>query len=645
MKNSARKMTYLAFFLAAWLSSFDASSANQAVEVKQDAATIRLNNGLVSITVDRSDGSLKSIQQCEKHVCHDVGTTEKHAAYEAPGDDFENDYRHAMYWDANADVAHVPQGLTPEPKGYFRPASGRTQVRLLKESKERAEVSVVLPPSPLFPFDIDYRYVLFSGQSGFYAYVVVNHGAEQPAATLYQNRFVIKTVMDGTFTQWAVGNGEFIPIPQAGVSEKLTDATFRLADGTIKTKYMNSVFWSEVPVYGYVGKERGLWMIEASPEYHNGGPTKQGQTLHDNVLLRVLQSVHFGASPVVLGDGEAWNKVYGPFFVYLNHGGSSQTLWDDAQRQYHAQLKQWPYSWVGSAAYSRQRGELSGTVILDDKPAANTWAILTTPDTPWSAQSKGYAFWTKTDAAGHFDLKHVVPGDYALYISGADQPEDLSITHVHVLAKRSQDLGRLEWHPEKLGTRLWQIGSFDRSAGEFRNGKDARQYEMFKRYAEQFPDDVDFTIGQSNSSQDWNYAHWSVFNKHPEWRIHFDVPRTVAGTATLTIGFASAQPAPGRKETDLRVAVNGTEIAAIHLPKTGTAGYRGGVQDSPYNARKIQFDAGLLHSGANVITLKHANAVPFVDFVSPKESTSIPGNATPGQVMYDALRLEISDLQ
>ncbi|MEK6298130.1 MAG: hypothetical protein V4793_43600, partial [Paraburkholderia tropica] len=83
----------------------------------------------------------------------------------------------------------------------------------------------------------------------------------------------------------------------------------------------------QVPVYGYVGAQRGLWMIEASPEYHNGGPVKQGQTLHDNVLLRVLQSVHFGASAVVLKDGEDWRKVNGPFLVYANCADGPAALW------------------------------------------------------------------------------------------------------------------------------------------------------------------------------------------------------------------------------------------------------------------------------------------------------------------------------
>lgn len=629
----------LALCLAALANLAHANDAP--VTTAQDDETITLENGLVQIKVERADGSLASIRQRDPDGWHDLGVTDRHAAYEAHGDDFENDPEKAMYWDANADVAVVPPGLKEDKKGYFRPRDGQPEVRLVVDTPERAEVSVTTNPTPLFPFDVDHRYVVLKGQSGFYAYAVLHHGSDQPAATLYQNRFVVKTVMDGTFNQWAIGDGKFVPIPQGEIRKQLSDATFQLSDGTIKTKYMNSVYWAQVPVYGYVGDQRGLWMIEASPEYHNGGPIKQGQTLHDNVLLRVLQSVHFGASPVVLANGETWSKVYGPFFVYANRAAGPAALWQDAWKQRAQQVSDWPYAWVDSTAYHKERGEVTGSVQLAGKPATHAWAILSDPGVTWSAQNKGYAFWGDLDADGHFDLKHVIPGVYDLYVSGADQPEDLVVRHVEVTADHRLELGSLTWPAEEHGQRLWQIGQFDRSAGEFRDGDDARNFQMFSRYAGQFPHDVDYVIGQSRPEQDWNYAQWTLYNQRPDWRIHFDVPHAIKGHAILTIGFASAQPARGKKLTDLRVAVNGTEVAAIHLPKTGTAGYRGGVEDSPYNSREITFDAALLKPGQNVISLYHADAEPFARFSTALSDAQVPANTTPGQVMYDALRLDV----
>jgi rhamnogalacturonan endolyase len=610
-----------------------------AVAARQDDKTITIDNGLVAIVVSRADGSLKNIRKYAGGAARDLGVTEVKAAYAAHGDDFANDPDKAMYWDANADLAALPAGLKAETKGYFRPADGEPVVSLVGATPDAADVSVSTNATQLFPFRVDYHYVLRQGQSGFYAYAVIHHDSDQPAATFYQNRFVIKTVMDGTFDTWATGDGNFVPIPQASIAEQVSDATFRLADGTVKTKYMNSVYWSEVPVYGYVGKHLGLWTIEASPEYHNGGPAKQGQTLHDNVMLRVLQSVHFGASPVVLAKGESWSKVYGPFLVYANEGADATALWRDAQREQRAQAAAWPYAWVTAPEYAQRRGEVSGAVTLDGKPAAGAWAILGEPGVAWSAQTRGYAYWTRLDAQGRFDLKNVAPGDYTLSLSGADQPRDLVLPSIHVDAGPAQQLGAIAWTPDRHGTRLWQIGRFDRSAAEFRDGDHARQFEMFRHYPQAFPDDVNFQIGRDDPARAWNYAQWTVYNRQPDWRIGFALAHAPRGQATLSIGFASSQPARGRKETDLRVRVNGTEVAAIHLPKTGTAGYRGGAQDSPYNLRQIRFDAALLEAGGNVVSLAHADAVSYADFTAAtgKAGTSV----TPGQVMYDALRLEV----
>lgn len=629
---------------AALLVTLLATSAARAAPVVShlDGADIIINNGLVAITVNGADGSLKRIQKFDGRAYHDLGVTDQHAAYEAHGSDFANDPNKAMYWDANNSVAVVPPGLSEPTKGYFRHANGQPAVTLVTDTADRAEVSVTSKPTPLFPFAVDYRYVVLRDQSGFYAYVALHHDADQPATTFWQNRFVFKTVMDGTFDQWATGDGKFVPIPQAAIAQQVSDATFRLADGTVKTKYMNSVYWSERPVYGYVGRKFGLWAIEASPEYHNGGPIKQGQTLHDNVMLRVMQSVHFGAAPVTLAKGEVFDKVYGPFFVYANQGTGPAALWADAQREHAVQVASWPYKWVASPAYAQARGEVQGSVTLSGKAATGAWAILSRPDVPWSEQTKGYAYWSRVDAHGHFVLPHVVPGEYALTLSGVDQPRELILPNVHVDVGQTLQLGPLTWTPEHHGQLLWQIGRFDRSAAEFRDGDDARQFEMYRRYTKLFPNDVDYTVGRSVAARDWNYAQWSLYSKQSQWRIHFNQPKVQPGLATLTIGFASAQPASGHALTDLRVTVNGTEVAAIRLPKTGTAGYRGGVQDSPYHLRQIQFDASLLRPGQNTVALFHADALSLAAFSAASAAEPAGKSLTPGQVMYDALRLELA---
>jgi rhamnogalacturonan endolyase len=96
----------------------------------------------------------------------------------------------------------------------------------------------------------------------------------------------------------------------------------------------------------------------------------------------------------------------------------------------------------------------------------------------------------------------------------------------------------------------------------------------------------------------------------------------------------------------VRVALNGQEIGAIRLPKTGTAGYRGGVQDQNYNLVTFTFDASLLKA-ENDLTLRHADAQVFDPaLIKAAESAAAdddqaPGTAAPGQVMYDAIKLDV----
>lgn len=49
-------------------------------------------------------------------------------------------------------------------------------------------------------------------------------------------------------------------------------------------------------------------------------------------------SAHYGGEDLVLkfGEGEAWKKVFGPIFIYLNSSTNSQdplSLWEDAKNQ------------------------------------------------------------------------------------------------------------------------------------------------------------------------------------------------------------------------------------------------------------------------------------------------------------------------
>jgi rhamnogalacturonan endolyase len=572
------------------------------VRATDGSIEIHLDNGLIALTFSKDTGTFTAIRRYRESELLDVAIG-----------------REAYYWDSNTEPSDAG-GIDVPNKGYFRPQHPATR---LIATPEAAEIVANVSHTDAFPFDVELHYRLQRGDSGFYAYVVVRHPAALPAATFHQTRFVSKTSAPDELTEFVIGDERIKNINRSGVVQQVMDATYLLADGTIKTKYQNSSYWAETPVYGSAGKRLGIWSITASPEYHNGGPLKQGQTVHDNVLLRVLQSVHFGASPVQVAAGEAWSKVYGPVFTYVNDGN-----WEDAKARQRQEASRWPYQWMTAPEYSHARGAVSGQWKLNGEQAhAGAWVVLAQPGTDWTMQSKGYEFWTHTGPDGRFTIPNVIPGKYTIYVSGADQPEQFVRDGIDVTAGKTSTVN-IDWAPVHHGRTLWQIGTFDRTAAEFRNGDDARQFEMFKRYPTDFPDDVTFTIGQSDPAKDWNYAQWTITAKRPVWTIRFDTPEPLSGQATLTIGFASAQPTRS-PQTRLQVKVNGTLIETVGLPKTGTAGYRGSMQDSQYNLRVLGFDAALLHAGTNEITLGHTDARP----------AGTPGPV--GHVMYDALRLEV----
>jgi rhamnogalacturonan endolyase len=592
--------------------------AAAAVSATEDAAVIRLDNGLVSLEYSKATAMFQAIYRYVDGKRLPV----------AVGED-------AYYWDSVSTPDVAPAGVEIPSNHNFRVHLNAQPPRLVA-SAEQAEIIAPARHNRWFLFDVELHYILRRGDAGFYAYVVIRHPAELPGTSMAQMRLVSKTVTDGTFSQFVIGGERIKTIDRSEKEKTLMNATFLLADGTISTKYQNSSYWAETLVYGHAGAQLGLWSITASPEYHNGGPLKQGQTVHDNVLLRVITSGHFGSASVNVAQGEEWSKVYGPVFTYINTGGDVASLWADAQRRQQQEAASWPYAWVTSPEYSKQRGTLSGTWTLRGEQArAGAWVVLSQPGTgensDWTLQSKGYQFWTRTGSDGKFTIRNVIPGKYTLYVSGADQAEQYMAGGLEIAAGKTTTRD-VEWSPVHHGATLWQIGTFDRTAAEFREGDQARDFEMFKRYPKDFPDDVTFTVGASDPAKDWNYAQWALYVKKPVWTIRFASDGRAAGPATLTLAFSSAQPQRGGV-TNLQVKVNGNLVDTVHLPKTGTAGYRGGAQDSPWNVRTLQFDAGLLHEGMNEITLGHADARRI------QADGNITG--TVGQVMYDAIRLEV----
>ena len=96
------------------------------------------------------------------------------------------------------------------------------------------------------------------------------------------------------------------------------------------------------------------------------------------------------------------------------------------------------------------------------------------------------------------------------------------------------NLGTLVWSPPTDANRLWQIGTADRKADEFRLGNVPRQYGLFN----QVPANLTYTIGSSTPANNWYYAQTQV----GIWTVNFNLSKSYSGNAHLTVALAGVTP-------------------------------------------------------------------------------------------------------
>jgi rhamnogalacturonan endolyase len=629
----------LGVFLCVARAAFAADSAP--VTATDTGTSFVLDNGLVSLMLAKKNALLPNGQPARNGEGISL-------QYKDGGTITElSDQQRAFYFDIGGDRIYP-----------VADADGQ----IINPGPDRAEVAYIAEPGDL-PFHVELHVVMPRGERGFYLYAIYRHDATMARGNIGETRFVLRGA-PGTslFTNHVVDDDRMGPFTISPMVRQLQDVTTLREDGSIYTKYNNSAYNFDHHVHGMAGNGYGLWMIIPSNEAIGGGPFKQELTVHmGNTLLSMFVGGHFGTRGLSFDDGEVWSKLYGPVFVYLNKGRSVDELWADAKNRAAAEIAQWPYAWLNNPDYPLDRGTVSGHLSLADgaiippaplyRDAGNhfsltdgangTWAILSPVNEAWAQVLKGYDYWSQVDAQGNFSISKIRPGLYQLTFIGADQFEELHVDKPVEVKAGATSLGNIVWHPLRHGQTLWQIGTADRLAFEFKNGSTYRHFENFVNYLKDFPNDVTYVIGQSKESQDWNFAQFAVYNKKPYWTIQFDQPQPLKGAATLTIGFTSVDPHntgatdsnSGERLTDLLVKVNGQQISDVQLRKTGTAGYRSGSSDSNYSVVYLPFDASLLKPGPNEITLGFANALK-----APADPLSL---SVPPEVMYDALRLEV----
>ncbi|KAL0367889.1 UNVERIFIED_CONTAM: hypothetical protein Scaly_1007800 [Sesamum calycinum] len=516
------------------------------------------------------------------------------------------------------------------------------------------------------------KYVMLSGSPGFYSYAVLERLKGWPAFDIEGGRLVFKLQQD-KFHYMAMSNerqrimptskdrltGKILDYKEAVLLTNPTNPEFK---GEVDDKYFYSCENKDSQVHGWVSSDPpvGFWMITPSNEFRSGGPNKQDLTSHlGPTVLAVFMSRHYVGKDIDLKfqTEEYWKKVLGPVFVYLNTNASAKSdpslLWNNAKRRMQEEVESWPYSFPLSEDFvkSNERGAVSGQLLVDDwypnkglVPGASAYVGLAPPGAAgsWQFQSKGYQFWTRTDCNGSFLIKNVIPGTYSLFAWVSETLGDYRYSsNITVYPGSNVKIRNMVFKAPRKGAPLWEIGIPDRSAAEFFIPEPSpkfrihkyrveiekfRQYGLWTRYQDLYPqNDLVFTVGTSNYTKDWFFAHVTRKVRNDEfipttWKILFDLENVSQGANyTLQLALASANNA------ELQVRLNNPKSPPDFT--TGVIGKdnalaRHGIHGS-YHFYSIDIGGSSLVAGRNTIYLTQARSEgPFTE------------------VMYDYIRFE-----
>ena len=495
-----------------------------------------------------------------------------------------------------------------------------SKVTIIKQTAEHCEVLYSATSGNTI---FEQGFIMRKGVNGIYSYVIATGTATSANEPIKEARVCSRLAdnMLNGYVDWRM-NGRIPSNSEMAEAEKsentIQDATYRLADGSIYTKYNWANYIERDTLHGLYGNTYyGLYNIPVSYEWINGGCERQELTVHATskspITIQMLQGEHFGGQAMVLNEGE--KKLYGPFLICTTY---SKNPVKTASIQAAAEAAAWPYQWFENDLYPRERGIVRGHLNVMTGQRNDSVRIILAQEKGKDPMemTHGYQFWTLTDANGDFELKNVRPGSYNLFAyAKAGEVTDMLEQDDIVVSAGDNSLGTIEWTPTKYSELLWMIGQNDRRSSEFHYCDTIRQYGLW----ELVPKNLTFTIGQSNEQKDWYYAQ---VQKDGTWTIAFTLDKTYSGKAHLTASLAGCT---GNGST-VAVKVNGTQQGTWKPGVNDAATYRSAVNSGRHHLLTLDFDASTLKKGSNTIAL------------------TMSGNGSNGSFMYDCIKLEAGDL-
>ncbi|MFD5213634.1 polysaccharide lyase family protein [Microbacterium sp. NPDC058345] len=501
--------------------------------LEETGTEVVVDNGLVRMVIDRANGRMTS-----------------------------------LIYDGVEMVGRGNYDMNAGREGGALPLPGAENGIFVRREQDFVDVAFRHAPSSGMPCYLVRHHIMRAGEPGIHLAYSYDHPKDFHGFRIDQHRYVFYMAGD-TFTHASVPDDAHatpwreaaaqMPTPaEMKAGRTVMDATTDL-EGTgtayprrYYTKYDWAVYMKDHHLHGLYGSGYGIWAALPSLEAFSGGPVRQDLVLHQRdagpVLLVEPHATHYGTRPVRVAAGQAWQKTYGPYFVYFNKGTDGRALRRDADKQARPAAHADFYDRLAIEGWTpkRQRSRVRGKVRLpgvSPKDLVGAVVVLSDNRTPMQDTVLGYNYWSEVENGGHFSIDGVRAGTYRLTIYGDGIWGEHVIDDVAIQAGSDVRLGKMIWEPERHGETIFQIGSPTRDSREFRNGRDFRQYGLFHTYRDQFPDGVTYVVGES-SDEDWNYLHYqrSYEVSAPEGSV---VPEDAEGVRLFDFGSSSSPVADG----------------------------------------------------------------------------------------------------
>ena len=261
--------------------------------------------------------------------------------------------------------------------------------------------------------NIEVRFALERGTSGFYTTAEYTHPAGYPQSGFGENRFILES-MNRTFDWLSVDQDRNQLMTsdddlRKGVvihAKEQRILTSGVYANSVEHKYSYNAVMYKLQAWGWSSTKDhiGVYFINPSNEYIGGGSEKLDLIDHmSGTLLDYWTSGHYaGGSGNHIPPGEDWKHVVGPIFVYFNSLSDAKdptpaeldafhasygsgmpavpkewrdnalALWNDAVEKSKAVKAAWPYGWVNGVDYPHKDGRatVTGQLVLNDPQAA-----------------------------------------------------------------------------------------------------------------------------------------------------------------------------------------------------------------------------------------------------------------------------------